>query len=426
MHRHHDNPTRSTRRTGMIGLVLVLGLVLLAGASALAINYGLITYVHDQLRTGSVAAALDGAAQFQDKNVLYPDRMRGIIVTGIPALDGPSPNPVTQAANRSAQATMQGAMARSVAIQVALLNSANHMGIVLQDNPANDPTGDIVLGNVAHPTQAGSPFVATSTGQINNSMVVRARQTAARSNALTLFLGQLIGMPTADVAAGARATVDQQVIGFRPRSAINVPVAPFAATGAGLQSFVGQAYSDAIPGSNDNFIVNYNTGSISNGADGIPEIILQIPIGGGTSNGRALHIGGLVVGDGTAQIAAQLTQGLSSADLVTQAGSILTGNNELILSITGGLTASHLAAAFNSQVGQVVALPYGVETTDGGGNAVVQIQGFAGAILIDAFVDLPNSQVVCTFQPALLRSDLAVVQDGAALNPWLAKVEITQ
>jgi len=86
-------------------------------------------------------------------------------------------------------------LARSVAIVAAQANTVAGGTVVLEDNPENDPAGDIVMGIYNRDTAV---FTPTLLGP--NAVLIRARRTAdSPSGRVPLLLGAAVGLDGVDV-----------------------------------------------------------------------------------------------------------------------------------------------------------------------------------------------------------------------------------
>jgi len=249
------NPNSAARRTRRAvksrrgfasGLVLMM-LVFLAGFVALGLNVSRLSQVQAQLRSVCQASALAGAAELMDEGFCAgPADQRDDIVA-----------------------------AREAARRTAERNFVDGRAVVLNPNFDNAPLGDIVVGSIEPLKAAGQPIALpydVKQAQGLNTVRVTARMKMNTYNKVTLFCGALLGVLSTDAAASAQATLDRRVAGFRPEPGVKVPCVPLAAE---YESWMKQALARCRSGINDRYTVNYATGEVTLGPDGIPEITLS-------------------------------------------------------------------------------------------------------------------------------------------------------
>lgn len=238
--------TAKSRRGFASGLVLMM-LVFLAGFVALGLNVSRLAQVQAQLRSVCQAAALAGAAELIDEGFCggVADQRDDVL------------------------------MAREAARRTAERNFVDGRMVVLNPNVDNAPLGDIVVGSIEPLKAAGQPMALpfdVKHAQGLNTVRVTARMKMNTYNKVTLFCGALLGVLSTDAAASAQATLDRRVAGFRPEPGVKVPCVPLAAE---YESWMKQATAKCRPGVNDRYTVNYTTGEVTLGSDGVPEITLS-------------------------------------------------------------------------------------------------------------------------------------------------------
>jgi hypothetical protein len=108
-----------------------------------------------------------------------------------------------------------------------LANPTLGMPLLLQDNPDNDPDGDVVFG-FHDPLTRSFTVAPVVDSQFLNAVRIVARRTRERGNPAGLYFGRFLNLPTADVVATATALVDRDVYGFRPNGTQPLPLAPLA------------------------------------------------------------------------------------------------------------------------------------------------------------------------------------------------------
>ena len=473
------------RHNGLAAVVLVVALAFLAGLAALAVDLSMVFYSHEQLRAGCEAAALAGAPRLMDRNVLYPSRgCRPIFDEdgddeddnghGGHHLDrherGDDEHDHQHSGLRAIHCAVgrheyeqQVLAARRMAIALAHRNRAAGCPIVLDENIENHADGDIVVGWVSHPDRIGSPLEIHDCGPLN-TVLARAHRDERRGNPLTMWMGQLLGMPTCDVQALARATLDHRVYGFHASRLACAPVIPIAAPfGMRHDAWPRQAFCEARPHDNDQFTVDPQTGHVTCGSDGIPEIRLCMTFDAGSHHGEhASHHQGdgfqnnrdpheheshvcdqwrghgnaipLRIGDDENHHAAplakflrQLEHGLSRADLEEHCGNIRLGDCFGSHSIHNRHDALALRQACLDLKGELRAWPLCAPVCGREHRQGWEIIGFAAGRIVAVELSHDNAhECVVVVQPDVMTSSQALVGNCASRNPWIAKVELTQ
>ncbi len=202
----HPGQRRNRSRRGAVLVIVLLAMPVLVAAMLLAINSQRLGETRTELQTAADAAARAAALAFVDDRALL----------GRPEI-------FQELSDR----------ARDQALRFAAENTADGSAVILDANQANDPDGDIAFGILDTPRSrhlipvnprssdgAYLPFI--------NTVRVAACRTRARGNPAGVFWGKAVGMPSCDVVCRATATLDRDVIGFRPAANVPVPLAPIA------------------------------------------------------------------------------------------------------------------------------------------------------------------------------------------------------
>ena len=430
---------RSNRppRAGLAALLLVLSLAVLAGFAALAIDLGLVKYVHQQLRTACEAAALAGAAELMDRNVLFPNRSRGRVCTGIDELDADRDNSPALAAISAAvcddgvQAQVE--RAGQIARRFAALNYVNGQPLLLDPDQPDDRAGNVVAGWVEDPSDCKAAFTPWHQDGAVNSLLVRAQLAARRGNAVGLWLAKLLGMPTADVGASARASVDQRVYGVRPAGSSLAPLVPLAVNyDRGRHSWLAQAFAAAKVNRNDCYSVDCQSRYVSCGGDGIPEVRLEIELTPRTHGDRDNCANAALVcwhEAGTQPVAYRphavsrwIECGVAHDDLAALGGALLVGQTLDTRCPANSSELRELCEALLAARGQSRIWPLTESHSDGGARVV----SLAAGVVVDAWIDQSSGRCVVLVQPTVLATNLALASRQCPHNPWIGKLQLTQ
>ena len=166
----HLHPTPAPRRRGGGPLILVAATAfVLIGLTGLALDLAWIRSTEQQLQASADAASLAAARLV-----------------------------------RTDSEASQFALTRQAAVNAALANQAAKANVIVDPNPTNAPTGDVVVGtwDIANAT-----FVPGTTAP--NAVRVTARRVSGTGGGpLTLFFGKIFGTPTSDVSRAAVARAD--------------------------------------------------------------------------------------------------------------------------------------------------------------------------------------------------------------------------
>jgi hypothetical protein len=400
--------TAPRRRAGMTVGILLLGLVFLSGFLALGVNAARLSQVHSQLRSTCQAAALAGAQELMDEGVLvgFPDQRDDVL------------------------------MAREAARLYGRSNPVDGRPIVLDPNKSNDPGGDMIVCSVDPLGPVGQPPVLPMLEtQPVNTLRVNARMGRNSFDRVSLWFGKLAGLSSVDVAASAQATLDRRVAGFRPEPGVTVPVVPMVAD---YDDWVRLAAVEAVAGTNDQWAINYQTGTVVAGSDGIPEITLQFnPIPAEVEAAATENPGELTTGRTAALLldddgsnpwiwSTRTRDGLSQSDLASYGGEFVVRNGVLPMPVAP-VVPPELPWTLMDIVGANRAWPLGTPAA-AGAVPTFEIVGFAAgrivAVRLNETSSTPTWEVVV--QPSTLVSSQAVTLPTFAPNPWIGKLELTQ
>ena len=325
----------AARRPAKAGLALLLALPVMLLAMSLAFYAAELVETRTQLRNATDAAAL-AAAQ-----TLVDDRLLLSIPTLMPSL-------LTRA--------------RENAQEYAQLNLVFGQGLQLDPNLSNQPDGDIVFGTLAWPRS--KTFLLPNLSKpadpewlAINTVRVTGHRNRQRGNPMLLHKGPLLSLAPDDAAAVSTATLDRDIIGFRPLGWQPMPLAPIAlfSDPRGQLRHSWEFQVEKKRGADAWRIVRQGRHpQIAGGGDGLHE--METFLGSGTMRDRhrvggddlnrllrqgqfsccLLHLNnGNTGGSGSelAYLARQLIDGISPADLPPAWGGqlMLNANNQLLV-----------------------------------------------------------------------------------------------
>jgi hypothetical protein len=415
-----------TRRGSVtIWVLLMLSMVLL-GASALAINQAWLWSIRTQLQVVADASALAAT------DALVGDDLLRAVPAPLPAL-------------------LQNSV--GVANTYAGLNPVLGQPFVLLPNPSNDLGGDVVFGTVTTPRSRNLMLAQyiqdptnTALAQVN-LVQVTARLTADRGNAPNLFFGPYVGLTSTDVLAQAAATLDRDVIGFRPLfPEQSLPLAPLALFSDTTHSDPNLAdarswqYQVLSSNAKDNF--QFQPGAPPTfvaGSDGLPEFQAQLAIDSNQTSSTNVALLYLGVID-AAGAAGQLLTGITPVQVQAIGGQLLLGASDNRVTVPGstlgpGTGAPALTTLVNnlmqlSQSGQVLVWPLYGATDTLSGNPI--LCGFVAARVV-MVQPVGTGPLTFTLQPTMLVTATAVtdatrrgVGGIAIVNPYICKVRLVE
>lgn len=295
----------SRRRPAFAAVWLLVALLVLLVAMAVAINAGWLGHAHQQLHTAADAAALAAARELVSDEWLRapPNQLTSLLTNA--------------SARASEYAGLNPVLGQPLALQI-------------DDSPFSDVgygTLDPLAPSTLVPIAQGDP--SSWTLDTLDTVMVFAPRLRTRGTPIPLLLGGLTLRPTQDLRAVAIARLDRDVYGFRAGTSTAIPLVPLGIRsdpGAGPASWEHEVRDRAGP---DDWSVDPATGSVSSGADRIPEIVVELqlqPSGDPTASNGYL----LTIGAGT--LTSQITAGISRDDLAATAGTLaLDAANQLAL-----------------------------------------------------------------------------------------------
>ena len=162
--------------------------------------------------------------------------------------------------------------AREAATAIGQKNFAVGTPVDLQ----NGEHGDVQIGTIEMSPDTGeAQFVADTPRP--TTCVVRAARLRSRGNPVAFLIRSMSGKSSADAQAFAEASVDNRILGVQPNAHSPVPALPLAILHTHLdprRNDTWQRQIDMRLGL-DRYGYDAATGTVTEGPDGIPEIVLQ-------------------------------------------------------------------------------------------------------------------------------------------------------
>jgi Flp pilus assembly protein TadG len=335
------NRNRKSNRQNRKGAISVLAAILaivLVGMVAFSVDIGYVLSAKEELQRTADATALAACWEYG------------------------------QQLSKGSNATNAATHARSTAVQYAALNSVTGHPMTVNTNSSNDPAGDIVFGYMSDFNSSSNAF--QTGGTYHNAVRVRLHKTSSSNGEVPYFFAKVFGKHGQTLHSEATAGMIRDISGFQcPCSGANLNLLPYALDKQTWQNLVDNSGTDK-------YRWNAATGQVENGSDGWVEVNL-FPQGTGSPGNRGtVDIGNS--NNSTADLARQILEGISPADLAYHGGELKFGpDGKLLLNGDTGISAGvkdELAAI----IGQPRVIPI-FETVSGNGNnamyTIVKWQG---------------------------------------------------
>jgi Flp pilus assembly protein TadG len=363
------------RRRGNVLVMTAFLMTVLMAFLAFAVDLGYLFSVRTELQRTADAAAIAAAWELIDK-------------------DGPagSENPTTLSSTATATAS-----------EYAALNSVGNAAPTLDSS-------DVTVGYMSNPSNPSGSLVATPTGLLPNACKVRVQRTSNQNGSVNLFFARVIGFDEASLDAEATAAFDSSFSGFQaPADGSNLNILPFA-----LDE---DTWNSLATLGEDIWTYNANAKTVSAGADGIKEVNLYPQGTGMPGNRGTVDIGSS--NNSTADIARQITSGVSASDLAHMGGSItFDGNGVLHLNGDTGISAG-VKDELTSIIGKPRLIPVFRSVVGPGNNADYTIVKFVGVRVLDVNLTGSMSNKRLTIQPCNVVAKGGIYQAGAATTEYV-------
>jgi Flp pilus assembly protein TadG len=366
----------------------------LFGAALVSTDTVVIVNAEAQMKTAADAAALAGAMALVDET-----RVRG-----------------------STNLTSLMSSARAKAISVATTNPVLEAKPVIQDNPSNSPSGDVVIGYLSpNDTTSLSPST-TSSPTTFNSVQVTVQRNATHGGSIPTFFGRILGVTSSDLSVDSTAIAQNYSVGgFQSVNGQSVNLLPFVLDSSTYTSMINRTTTDQ-------YTYNSTSGTVSSGSDGVPESQLYPVSGGNPGNWGTIKVG--VTNNSTSTLSSQIQNGISPSQLATFSDSKIqlgSGSNPPSITFSGnpGISAG-IKSALDSRIGKTGYIGVYDQSSGNGNNTTYRVVAFA-AIRIMA-VNFQGNPKYVIVQPALV-NDASVIT-GSAQSSWtnggVVKVRLTR
>lgn len=154
-----------------------------------------------------------------------------------------------------------------------------------------DADGDIRFGRLVHRERTGADVFLETTDR-PTTVAVRGTHSRSRNNPVAMFLNSVSGRDGADVSALSEASIDNHVFGLRPLAGVPVPVLPIAILRDGGQDRSSESWESQIENRQGADVYGFDeqTGEITKGPDGIPEIRVRSAAWRGNPEEANVHL----------------------------------------------------------------------------------------------------------------------------------------
>lgn len=322
------------RRRGAVMVFTVVMIFVLIGFASLTLDVGALYGVRADLQNAADASALSGAS------VLAGDDMLKVRVTKNGSI--------------SAVTSMIFDRAHDVGLRHTSFGAS---GTVLEQS-------DVVTGWIDLVSSTSAIDTGKPASQFNAVYVLARRSHTSANGPVKFFFASIFGKKEGEVSASAVAAYDDRVSGYDP-----------GAGGADLWPFTIRLteYDKQVAAGSDKYDYDSNTGNVSSGKDGVPEVDIY-PANLGPGNFGALRI------KGGSQIT-HIEDGIPPEDIEEEIGTEQLNfyddhGKAVTYSISGdpGLKAS-LENSIKTRIGDVVAVPVHDVVSGGGANTKYRVVG---------------------------------------------------
>ena len=370
------------KRRGPSLFMVAMVLPISVGFVALAVDTAMLAVARSELQTVADAAALAGAQQLAD------DKR------------------ITGTSDISSEITAANAQAAAI----GQANSVLRQAAMIQQDPNNDGTGDVLVGYLDPTNPSSTLDTSTASESKYNSVQVTARRSSDHVGLVPTYFAQLFGFNGTTVAVQSTATAwPWTVKGIQGDGSNSAHLLPIV-----LDQYT---YNTMMAGqTQDQYTWNQSTQAVSSGPDGVTESVLY-PVGAGLpGNWGTINVG--ISKNSTSTVAAQIMYGITPSQLATFPNSTIaldTTKTPPSISFTGnpGISAG-LQAALQSIIGEPVIIPIYDTSGAEGNNAWYRVVAFAPVRILD--VNFQGNPKYVIVQPALSRELLGI--PGTPVSSW--------
>jgi Flp pilus assembly protein TadG len=342
----HKKRLRKFQRRGAVAPFALVMMVVLLACVAFAVDVGYLAKTRSEMQRTADAAAIAAAWDLISDEALTGDTS------------------MTQ--------TMSNV--RSAAVNYTSLNDICKKNPEIDENTANNVTGDVVVGYLNDLSNANAEWDYSDPSKFN-AVKLLVSKTDDKNGEIPLFFARVLGIDSRATTVNATAALTRNISGFRiPADGDNLDLLPFA-----LDVDTWQALLDGNAG--DEWSYDKDTGEVSHEGDGIREVNLYPQGTGSPGNRGTVDIGGS--NNSTNDIARQIVDGVSPADLEHHGGKLeFDPCGELSLNGDTGISAG-VKDELTSIIGKPRMIPIFAEVEGPGNNADYTIVKFVGVRIME-------------------------------------------
>lgn len=360
-------------RRGAVAVYVAVSLSAVMGMAALAVDVGMLYAAQAEMQRTADASALAAAWELLDD-----ERLKG-----------------------AGYLAAAEDVARDAAVAVAVQNVITH------DSPVIDTSDDLEFGYVSDLSNGGAMVFGGV--EPANAVVVHVRRDSERGGSIALTFARFLGMDSQALAADATAAFADGIVGYEvTQNSGNAQLLPFTLH---IDSWEGLLSGTVTTG--DNYGYDSETGEVTAGGDGIPE--LNLYPGAGADQLPPGNFGTVDIGssnNSTADIARQILYGVNGDDLAYFGGRLEFGpDGTLVLNGDTGLSAG-VKDELEAIKGHPRAIPIFTEVSGNGNNSMYTIVAFAGIRIMDVRLTGKMSLKHVIIQPACVVDSTALADDG--------------
>jgi len=250
---------QNSKRRGSMALAAMLSLLVIVGGVAIALDRLWLDSAQTELESAVEAAALRGGQLLASDDLL---RLDADIETRL------------EQARRDAG---------SIAGENLLAGKPVELDL--------SPEGDIRFGRLVRRERTREDVFIETTDR-PTSVVVRGLHSRSRNNPVATFLNSVSDNEGADVSALSEATIDNRIVGFQPVAGVPIPALPLAILREVKEGDTRESWLIQIEDRQgaDQYGYDEQTGLVTDGPDGIPEIRLRSAIRRGDPKKANVHL----------------------------------------------------------------------------------------------------------------------------------------
>jgi hypothetical protein len=292
--------------------------------------------------------------------------------------------------------------ARNMARRFAAANDVGGIEPDVDLNTSNYLTGDVVVGHLADWSNPNAVLETTDPSKFN-AVRVHVYRNSTRNGVVPSFFARVLGVTGFTAEGTATAALSKNITGFRiPLDEGNINILPYA-----LDESTWNALEAGL--CDDNWGWDEDTGQVLQAGDGIQEVNL-FPQGTGSPGNRGtVDIGS--PNNSTSDIARQILEGVSPADLAYHGGEIkLDGDGEIELNGDTGISAG-VKDELASIIGEPRIIPIFSTCVGPGNNATYTIVKWCGVRIVDVKLTGNMNQKRVIVQPCPMVTPGAIYGD---------------